>query len=58
MAAGGQIRWPRPGRFVSGYGQFLVAVVTADNVGIDRERTDCPSITGPAQILVDLSYGL
>jgi len=27
VAAGGQIRWPRSGRFVSGYGQFLVAVV-------------------------------
>ena len=29
VAADGQIRWPRPGRFVTGYGQFPVAVVRA-----------------------------
>ena len=29
VAAGGQIRWPRVGRFVSGYGQFLLAAVIA-----------------------------
>ncbi|KRT63946.1 MAG: hypothetical protein XU10_C0006G0093 [Chloroflexi bacterium CSP1-4] len=37
---------------------ITISCAAADNVGIDRERTDCPSITGPAQILVDLSYGL
>lgn len=51
VAAGGQIRWPRPGRFVTGHGEVLMAAVI-----IPRHADD--SLAGVRGMLCGILYGM